>query len=51
MTESQPDPTPLEETDDLIESTGNGLQPDDPVEQPPQDPDHLPDGTETGGGE
>lgn len=35
-------------TDDLIEHTGNGPQPDDPDEQPPQDPGHLPPGTVTG---
>jgi hypothetical protein len=36
------------ETDELVEATGNGPQPDDPDEQPPQDPEHLPDGTVTG---
>jgi hypothetical protein len=43
-----PDPAATE-TDDLVEPTGNGPQPDDPDEQPSQDPDDLPDGTQTGG--
>jgi len=45
MTDPTPDPAPLEETDDLVEPTGNALQPDDPAEQPSQDPDDLPPGT------
>lgn len=38
----------LTELDHLAVSTGNGLQPDDPLDQPPQDPGHLPEGTATG---
>lgn len=38
------------ETDELVEPTGNGPQPDDPDEQPSQDPGDLPDGTVTDGG-
>lgn len=36
----------------LVERTDNGLRPEDPpeAEQPPQDPDYLPDGTQTDGG-
>ncbi len=51
MTDPTPDPAPLEETDDLVESTGNALQPGDPDEQPSQDPGELPPGTVTGAGE
>jgi hypothetical protein len=54
VTEQPPEPIlgvvdgdDLTETDGLVESTGNGLQPDDPDEQPPQDPDTLPEGTES----
>ena len=45
------DPQPPEETtvtDDLVEPTDNGPQPDDPDEQPSQDPGDLPAGTVTG---
>jgi hypothetical protein len=33
----------------LVEQTDNGLRPEDPAEteQPPQDPEYLPEGTET----
>lgn len=51
MTQPPQQPTPDNDTavtDDLIESTGNGPQPDDPDEQPSQDPNHLPPGTVTG---
>jgi hypothetical protein len=44
------DPTPLEDmtkTDDLVERTNNGLRPDDPAEQPSQNPDDLPAGTDS----
>ncbi len=34
--------------DELVQRTNNGLRPDDPTEQPPQDPDWLPPGTATG---
>jgi hypothetical protein len=34
--------------DELVERTDNGLRPDDPQEQPPQDPAWLPEGTVTG---
>jgi hypothetical protein len=43
-------PVPLEDmtdTDDQVQPTGNGPQPDDPDEQPSQDPADLPDGTDT----
>lgn len=33
--------------DEYARRTDNGLRPDDPAEQPPQDPEHLPAGTET----
>ncbi len=42
------DATPLEDltdTDDQVQRTDNGLRPDDPAEQPPQDPESLPPGT------
>jgi hypothetical protein len=35
------------EADNLVQNTGNGQQPDDPIEQPSQDPAALPEGTET----
>jgi len=44
------DPTPLEDmtdTDDQVQPTDNGPQPDDPDEQPSQDPADLPDGTDS----
>jgi len=34
-------------TDGLVEPTGNALTPDDPDEQPPQDPEWLPEGTDS----
>jgi hypothetical protein len=40
-------PEQATETDDLVEPTGNALQPDDPLDQPSQQPDDLPDGTVT----
>jgi hypothetical protein len=43
------DPDDTTVTDDLVERTDNGLRPDDPAEQPSQDPDDLPDGTQTAG--
>ena len=48
MTVTEPDPNDPTVTDGLIERTDNGPQPGDPVEQPPQDPAWLPDGTERG---
>lgn len=33
--------------DELVERTDNGLRPDDPDDQPPQDPGWLPPGTAT----
>jgi hypothetical protein len=45
---TDPAPDDLTDTDDLAEPTDNGLRPDDPDEQPSQDPDDLPPGTETG---
>jgi hypothetical protein len=33
--------------DERVRPTDNGLRPDDPAEQPPQDPAWLPEGTET----
>ena len=47
MTEPRPDDLEATETDDLVETTGNGPQPDDPDEQPPQDPEWLPEGTDS----
>lgn len=47
MTEPQQDDLSTE-ADDLVAPTDNGLRPDDPDDQPPQDPGWLPDGTETG---
>ena len=49
------DPTPLTPadvedatlTDDLVAMTDNGAHEGDPVEQLPQDPTWLPDGTDT----
>jgi hypothetical protein len=35
------------EADHLVTPTGNGLRPEDPAEQPPQDPDWRPEGTES----
>jgi hypothetical protein len=35
----------LTDTDDQVEATDNGLRPDDPLVQPPQDPEALPPGT------
>jgi len=46
------DPTPLEDmtvTDELVERTGNGAQPDDPDDQPTQDPTWVPEGSARGG--
>ena len=34
-------------TDHLVERTDNGLRPDDPDEQPPQDPAAIPAGSPT----
>jgi hypothetical protein len=31
----------------LVERTDNGLRPEDPADQPPQDPELLPEGTES----
>jgi hypothetical protein len=45
VTEPQPDDTTV--TDELVERTDNGPRPDDPDEQPSQNPDDLPPGTET----
>ncbi len=45
MTEPADDAT---DADDLVEPTGNALQPDDPAEQPSQNPDDLPPGTVSG---
>lgn len=42
------EPEDMTETDELVQDTGNGLQPDDPLDQPPQDPGALPEGTATG---
>jgi hypothetical protein len=39
------------EADNLVQRTDNGWHEGDPEEQPPQDPAHLPEGTETGGGQ
>lgn len=39
------DPNNPIRTDHLVEPTGNGLRPDDPIDQPSQDPGVLPDGT------
>jgi hypothetical protein len=46
-----PQQADLTADDDLVERTDNGLRPDDPpeAEQPPQDPEYLPDGTESEG--
>jgi hypothetical protein len=41
-------PDDLTVTDDLVQNTDNGPQPDDPDDQPSQNPDDLPDGTATG---
>jgi hypothetical protein len=49
MTEPAPDDVTATETDELVEPTGNGLQPDDPDDQPSQEPGDLPDGTQTAG--
>ena len=45
MTDPQQDD--LTEHDGLVQQTGNGLQPDDPTDQPDQEPTALPEGTET----
>ncbi len=45
MTDPQQDD--LTADDELAERTDNGLRPDDPPDQPPQDPDWLPPGTAT----
>ena len=47
---TDPQQADLTADDDLIERTDNGLRPDDPDEQPPQDPEHLPEGTATEAG-
>ena len=41
------DPEDYTVTDGLVEPTGNGPQPDDPDEQPPQDRMWLPPGSES----
>lgn len=47
MTDPRQDDLTHEPGEQLVEPTENGLRPEDPVEQPPQDPEHLPEGTET----
>jgi hypothetical protein len=48
MTDPQQDDLSAE-ADNLVQRTDNGLKPEDPPEdqQPPQDPDWRPEGTET----
>jgi hypothetical protein len=41
MTEPAPDLSA--EADHLVQNTGNGWQPGDPEQQPPQDPDWKPE--------
>jgi hypothetical protein len=41
------EPVDMTETDQLVEPTGNGPQPDDPDVQPAQDPNAIPDGSVT----
>lgn len=50
MTEPEQDDLTHEPGEQLVEQTDNGLRPDDPVEQPPQDPAYLPEGTESEAG-
>jgi len=50
VTEPAQDDLTGEAGEQLVEYTDNGLRPDDPGEQPPQDPAWLPDGTETAEG-
>lgn len=47
MTDPQQSPD-LTDTDNLVQNTGNGPAPDDPGDDVSQDPQHLPEGTETG---
>lgn len=47
MTEPEPQQADLTADDKLVEPTDNGLRPDDPTEQPPQDASWLPEGTDT----
>lgn len=49
MTDPALDDTTL--TDRLVTPTGNGVQPDDPRDQPPQHRDWLPEGTAREGAE
>jgi hypothetical protein len=47
VTEPQPDPDDTTVTDDLAQPTDNGPHDGDPDEQPPQDPEWLPEGTDS----
>jgi hypothetical protein len=47
---TEPQQADLTADDTLVERTNNGLRPDDPDEQPPQDAAWLPEGTVTEAG-